>query len=498
MKYIHYTCLQTWFKSKGMDRRATTADSISYSLKAIECELCKTLLPERIKQHGKIYDLFNFIKPEFESYMIFELIANESSTLKTYFSVNIHGKDLLRLGRGQDSDIRITDISVSRHHANIKFESNGDMFIKDNNSKFGSLVYLFNTNIKMLINHDIGIQVGRTLLRMSMHKTCSIFGCFFSKKDIKEEIGDYCTQNKACIKKEETNNFIKEIKNETSVATEISNSVIKENKSYKSMSSKKQQKSEGKIVIEHLTEDKENKITPKESESKREKNDEANSLKNQGQVEINIETNQDKHRSLNKIIENSEIFIDDNQNEEEKARSEMNEDDEIYKEQINILKNLKDKSGFIVKDTPPNSKKEIDKDELILSQLFQDDEEEDAEYGQVFIGGNLVINNDHIKDNSNTVENKEFKHLDASEVQIQLGELKKNNENNKENKVTFNENVKENTNIKGILRGKHSEVSSKSIKMQNERFDFNFFDDSEIKAEKGPFESSSNRDNENN
>jgi len=43
------------------------------------------------------------------------------------------------MGRGSDSDVRISDISVSRCHALIKYEKDG-FYLEDNNSKFGTLV----------------------------------------------------------------------------------------------------------------------------------------------------------------------------------------------------------------------------------------------------------------------------------------------------------------------------------------------------------------------
>ena len=43
------------------------------------------------------------------------------------------------MGRGHQSDIRISDISVSRFHAFIKYENN-NFLIFDNNSKFGTLI----------------------------------------------------------------------------------------------------------------------------------------------------------------------------------------------------------------------------------------------------------------------------------------------------------------------------------------------------------------------
>jgi pSer/pThr/pTyr-binding forkhead associated (FHA) protein len=47
----------------------------------------------------------------------------------------------IKLGRGHASDIRISDISVSRLHAYIKYENN-KYILTDNNSKFGTLVLL--------------------------------------------------------------------------------------------------------------------------------------------------------------------------------------------------------------------------------------------------------------------------------------------------------------------------------------------------------------------
>lgn len=44
------------------------------------------------------------------------------------------------IGRGTDNDLRLTDISVSRVHAYIKKSPDGDYYLTDNSSKFGTLV----------------------------------------------------------------------------------------------------------------------------------------------------------------------------------------------------------------------------------------------------------------------------------------------------------------------------------------------------------------------
>lgn len=50
-------------------------------------------------------------------------------------------RQFIRVGRGHDADIRVTDISVSRFHARINRNIiTGEFYVEDNNSKFGTLV----------------------------------------------------------------------------------------------------------------------------------------------------------------------------------------------------------------------------------------------------------------------------------------------------------------------------------------------------------------------
>ena len=50
-------------------------------------------------------------------------------------------KSVFKLGRGHESDVRVSDISVSRCHALIKYnQENGRFYLEDNLSKFGTLV----------------------------------------------------------------------------------------------------------------------------------------------------------------------------------------------------------------------------------------------------------------------------------------------------------------------------------------------------------------------
>jgi len=60
---------------------------------------------------------------------------------KSLFLIKANDDEQIKLGRGHDSEVRISDISVSRFHAYIKY-MNKKFVIFDNNSKFGTLIKL--------------------------------------------------------------------------------------------------------------------------------------------------------------------------------------------------------------------------------------------------------------------------------------------------------------------------------------------------------------------
>jgi pSer/pThr/pTyr-binding forkhead associated (FHA) protein len=70
------------------------------------------------------------------------------------------------LGRGHESDLRISDISVSRAHARIFYEDDS-YYIEDLASKFGTLMLA--TDPIVLENENKVLQIGRTLVSACKH-----------------------------------------------------------------------------------------------------------------------------------------------------------------------------------------------------------------------------------------------------------------------------------------------------------------------------------------
>ena len=71
-----------------------------------------------------------------------------------------------KLGRGNNSHIKIEDISVSRVHTLIKCRNDG-FYIEDNNSKFGTSI-LVRDKLCIQARHKIAVQVGRTIMHVKL------------------------------------------------------------------------------------------------------------------------------------------------------------------------------------------------------------------------------------------------------------------------------------------------------------------------------------------
>ena len=129
---------------------------------------------------SKYYHVWNFIDHKFKNFIILETILSDKSTTRTFFILNFDEKKELKIGRNNDSDLRITDISVSRFHAIIK-QKKCEYIIEDNSSKFGSLCMLQHPLLPVIVDNPICLQVGRTMVNFSLLRPWSLCSCFNKK-----------------------------------------------------------------------------------------------------------------------------------------------------------------------------------------------------------------------------------------------------------------------------------------------------------------------------
>ena len=136
--YIHLDCIREWLNSKRVKR--TSIISTNYVFKVAKCELCQTNYPDEIELHGHQYSLFQFEVPENCHYLVIEVLGMPVG--KNIQVVSIPG-NYISIGRDEESDLRVCDISVSRYNSLIRFDRGlNEIVLQDNGSKFGTLMLL--------------------------------------------------------------------------------------------------------------------------------------------------------------------------------------------------------------------------------------------------------------------------------------------------------------------------------------------------------------------
>lgn len=129
----------------------------SYFWKKFECEICKASYPYIFKSKDRLFKLIDINPPkENTNYIIMESQPLDKNTSRMIHMLCVtENKREFKLGRGHESEVRISDISVSRCHALIKYKEDG-FYIEDNNSKFGTIVLLRD---KLKLSEDSTVAV---------------------------------------------------------------------------------------------------------------------------------------------------------------------------------------------------------------------------------------------------------------------------------------------------------------------------------------------------
>ena len=144
----------------------------NYNFSCFNCKICKTPFPLRFKIKNniinKIYSLIDIEKPENENYLILESLdqINENDNFKSIHLIILNEENYV-LRRGNECDIKINDISVSRVHAILHFDMIRKLLLlRDLKSKFGTLI-LVKKPIKIL-KKFIRLQIGRTFIETKL------------------------------------------------------------------------------------------------------------------------------------------------------------------------------------------------------------------------------------------------------------------------------------------------------------------------------------------
>jgi len=176
LKHIHINCLRTWLSRK--ENVLTSNAVISYSWKAFHCELCKTEYADKHEHMGKQLQLFEISKPK-TNYVVLESLFQSTTQAaqpiqKTLHVVNFNQQQQIKIGRGHDNDLRISDISVSRCHTLLRKGAAGTVIVEDNQSKFGTLV-LVKQPLVMSEHFTYYLQSGRSIMKIQPTQEWGLF-----------------------------------------------------------------------------------------------------------------------------------------------------------------------------------------------------------------------------------------------------------------------------------------------------------------------------------
>ena len=286
LKYIHLSCLRQWLNTKSFIKVDSNSYCVSYLTKQAECELCKHIFPDYVFHDNKLFEIKN-IESNFKNYLILESLTLDIHKNKFIYIISLDNPEhTIKVGRGKESDVLITDITVSRLHCKIIAENNNgliNIFIEDNNSKFGTLILIQTHTITMCENLNLNMQVGRSFITCRIKQKKNLLSCCNSEE--KPDINYYFKQN----------NGMGLFSIKTTIKTEIKS-------------------------IEANSEDYEQKISSKKKNKKMEEN--ANNNEN----EIKMKDNQDKT-----TIDNMDKQIDNKNTENElKSNFEIKSENNIY------------------------------------------------------------------------------------------------------------------------------------------------------------------------
>ena len=195
MKYIHLDCLRQWLQTSIFVKIEESKDCSIYLFKTPECELCKTKFTDFIRHKGRLYEILDF-KNDFNNYLIIESITLDKNQNKYLYVVNLdQPNNQISIGRGHDCQILLSDISVSRWHCFLTIDKTSkNIFIHDNNSKFGTLILVQTKNMIMSFQLKLNIQIGRTYLELLLKEPFTFFNCCGVSE--KKNADFYYTQNK--------------------------------------------------------------------------------------------------------------------------------------------------------------------------------------------------------------------------------------------------------------------------------------------------------------
>ena len=148
IRYVHAQCIGHWLHGRlGLEQHA---GGPAYFFRQLACELCHANYPVHYSTDGG--NSLQCIAPLPKANPPFIVIENVAGSVPPVpawtsdstntFPSGLHVVELasvVKIGRGHDCDVRVSDVSISRLHASLRLEDDG-VYLRDEKSKFGTLI----------------------------------------------------------------------------------------------------------------------------------------------------------------------------------------------------------------------------------------------------------------------------------------------------------------------------------------------------------------------
>ena len=358
MKYIHFKCLLHWLKTKIKIDKSEYIENEYFSLYSpenVQCELCKEYFPHFLKHNNKLFNLTE-LEQNYESdlkednkkneptdknneninlndnYLVLDSMSPDKEIIPYRYIVKFSKNNILKIGRGLDMNLILNDLSVSRNHCQFELNDNGEIFLKDNNSKFGTLILVQAKSLEILKGQMLTIQTGRTYFNINYKTNFSLFSCCNP-----EEIDLRTTYAKMNFK------YVKVEKNSVVLTESDSDEEYGDENGKKLIDEDKKEENEYENNIKKLNNKKIKLVKIVKKDSKKQENINLNIKDERNITEQKKERrNSKKISNLNKSLDDKDNIEDDDNNKENKKKNN-NKKEEKSNEKNNENKKKEDK-----------------------------------------------------------------------------------------------------------------------------------------------------------
>ena len=174
---IHYKCLKSFLKKHIEISENLSSTVTTYKCDKFNCEVCQEIYPVKFKiKYGEIdnkeYSLIDVIEPAETNFIILESLPfiEQNNNKKKIFVIKLINEKEITIGRNSQNDIIDDEMTVSREHAILKYDTETGNVNIINKGTFGTQVLIKN-NIRLNIDKKISIQVGKTYINAEVEES---------------------------------------------------------------------------------------------------------------------------------------------------------------------------------------------------------------------------------------------------------------------------------------------------------------------------------------